>query len=80
VATWAQKNGCSGDLTATGQTLDLDEMVDGAETELGAWSCPEPSRAAELWTMHGSMHMPKLIVPTWGNTVYEWLKSHAAKR
>jgi polyhydroxybutyrate depolymerase len=78
MAVWAAKNGCSGDVVPTGQTLDLDEMVAGAETEPGAWSCPAPSRAAELWTMHGSMHMPKLFTPLWGDTVYAWLKSHAA--
>jgi polyhydroxybutyrate depolymerase len=80
MAVWAAKNGCTGDVVPTGQTIDLDEYVAGAETAPGAWSCPDPSRAAELWTMHGSMHMPKLLTPTWGNTVYDWLKSHAAVR
>jgi polyhydroxybutyrate depolymerase len=80
VAVWAQKNGCSGDLVPSGAKLDLDEMVAGPETQPGAWSCPEPSRAAELWTMDGSMHMPKLPIPLWGNTVYDWLKAHAAKQ
>jgi polyhydroxybutyrate depolymerase len=78
MAVWAAKNGCSGDVTPTGEHLDLDEMVDGPETDPGAWNCPSPSRAAALWTMHGSMHMPKLFVPNWGDTVYAWLKSHAA--
>jgi polyhydroxybutyrate depolymerase len=74
VATWAQKNGCTGELTDTGRTLDIDYHLAGAETSAAAYTCP--AGAAELWTIHGGMHVPSLIQPDWGNDVFDWLMQH----
>ena len=74
VATWAQKNGCSGDLTDTGMTLDLDSSLPGAETGIARYACS--AGAAELWTIHGGQHVPAFILPDWGNDVFDWLMQH----
>jgi polyhydroxybutyrate depolymerase len=76
VGTWATKNHCSGALTPTGRTLDLDSTIPGPETEVAAWSCPA-GVAAELWTLHGGSHMPQLIEPDWGNDVVDWLMQYS---
>jgi polyhydroxybutyrate depolymerase len=74
VATWAQKNGCTGDLTDTGMTLDLDSGLAGAETGIANYACA--SGAAELWTIHGGQHVPSFNLPDWGNDVFDWLMQH----
>ncbi len=74
VATWAQKNGCTGDLTDTGMTLDLDSGLAGAETGIANYTCS--AGAAELWTIHGGQHLPNFILPDWGNDVFDWLMQH----
>ena len=74
VATWAMKNGCTGGLQPTGQTLDLDSSLAGSETEEARWSCP--AGAAELWTIHGGQHVPAFNLPDWGNDVFDWLMQH----
>ena len=74
VATWAAKNNCSGGLVATGETIDLDSSLPGNETEKAKWSCS--SGAAELWTIHGGMHLPTFKMPDWGNDVFDWLMQH----
>ncbi|MCU1282065.1 MAG: hypothetical protein JWM53_5611 [bacterium] len=74
VASWAQKNGCSGDLTDTGMTLDLDFDLPGNETGVARYSCS--AGAAELWTIHGGSHLPMFVIPAWGNSVFDWLMQH----
>jgi polyhydroxybutyrate depolymerase len=74
VATWAQKNGCSGDLTDTGVTVDLDSSVTGSETAEAKYTCA--SGAAELWTIRGGQHVPSFRLPDWGNDVFDWLMAH----
>ncbi len=74
VATWAQKNGCSGDLADSGMTLDLDSQLPGAETGIARYACS--AGAAELWTIHGGGHLPNFILPDWGNDVFDWLMQH----
>jgi polyhydroxybutyrate depolymerase len=71
VATWAAKNGCTGGLTPTGMTYDLESTLAGAETERDAWSCP--AGAAVLETIHGGSHLPHFREPDWGNHVMDWL-------
>jgi polyhydroxybutyrate depolymerase len=77
VATWAMKNGCTGDLTATGQQLDLVYNLPGAETEVAAYHCDKG--AAELWTIHGGGHLVNFTFPDWGNHVFDWLSAHQRK-
>jgi polyhydroxybutyrate depolymerase len=74
VATWAGKDGCSGDLTDTGMTLDLDSGLAGSETAISKYTCA--SGAAELWTIHGGQHLPAFRLPDWGNDVFDWLMAH----
>ncbi len=74
VATWAQKNGCTGDLVDTGMTLDIDGTLPGAETSVARYTCT--SGAAELWTIHGGQHVPNFVMPDWGNDVFDWLMQH----
>jgi polyhydroxybutyrate depolymerase len=74
VATWAQKNGCSGDLTDTGQTLDIDTGLPGNETGIARYACT--AGAAELWTIHGGAHLPSFKMPDWANDVFDWLMQH----
>jgi polyhydroxybutyrate depolymerase len=74
VATWAQKNGCTGDLTDTGQRLDLDKSLAGAETEVDRYACAKG--AAELWTIHGAGHLPDFRQPDWADALWAWLSAH----
>ena len=75
VATWAARNGCTGGLAPTGERLDLDSRLPGAETRVERWTCG--TGAAELWTIESGGHIPSLPLPAWGNLVLEWLKAHA---
>jgi hypothetical protein len=68
------KNGCTGGLQPTGDTLDLDSSLAGNETEVARWSCS--AGAAELWTIHGGQHVPAFNLPDWGNDVFDWLMQH----
>lgn len=76
IATWAAKNGCTGGLVSTGETVDLDTQLPGAETEKARWNCP--AGAAELWTIHGGTHLPSLALPDWGDHLLDWLQAHAS--
>ena len=76
VATWAQKNGCTGVLAATGETRDLDTDLVGAETKIERYgSCPAGADV-ELWTIQGGAHIPQLATPTWGNAVWSFMRAH----
>ena len=74
IGSWATKNGCTGDLTDSGETLDLDYSLAGNETSIARYSCSQG--AAELWTIHGGPHVPSLLLPDWGNHVFDWLMQH----
>ncbi len=76
MSTWAGKNGCTGALTDNGQTLDLDTGIAGSETsESSTTSCPT-GIDVELWTIHGGGHIPALAHPTWGDSVWAFMKAH----
>jgi polyhydroxybutyrate depolymerase len=75
VGTWAARNACSGGLVTTGEALELESSLSGAETRVARWTCG--AGAAELWTIGGGGHIPQLAVPAWGNTVFDWLQAHA---
>ena len=77
VATWAGKDGCTGPLAATGQTLDMDSTILGAETKVEAYgSCPA-GVDVERWTIQGGAHIPGLTHPTWSDAVWTFLSAHA---
>jgi polyhydroxybutyrate depolymerase len=74
VTDWAAKDGCTGALADTGQTLAL---VGGLTTTVSAFSgCPK-GVDVQLWTVHGGSHIPALDQPGWGDIVWTWLSSHA---
>ncbi|MGH8999901.1 MAG: alpha/beta hydrolase family esterase [Acidimicrobiia bacterium] len=74
VGTWAAKNDCAGDLSAGGESLDLDRGVPGAETAVERY--PEcPAGAAELWTIEGGRHIPAFD-DTWAEALWDFLDAH----
>ncbi len=76
MSTWAAKNGCTGALTPTGQTYDLDSTLAGNETVESAYAgCPS-GVDVKLWTIQGGAHVPGLITPTWGDSIWAFFKSH----
>jgi polyhydroxybutyrate depolymerase len=77
VATWAQKNGCTGALAATGTTVDVDALIAGNETKVEAYaSCPA-GIDVQLWTIQGGAHIPSLNHPGYGELVWGFLSAHA---
>jgi polyhydroxybutyrate depolymerase len=73
--TWASKNGCTGQLTATSQTLSIDVSVAGnATTTAAVQGCPS-GVDVELYTMQGSGHIPALG-SSWGPTVWGFFSAH----
>jgi polyhydroxybutyrate depolymerase len=76
MATWAGKNGCTGQLAATGQTLDLDSTITGNETVVATYGgCPS-GIDVQLWTIQGGTHVPFLNVPQWGDLVWGFMSAH----
>jgi polyhydroxybutyrate depolymerase len=76
VATWSAKNGCSGAIAATGQTLDLDTVLVGPETKIEAYAGCPAGGSVELWTIQGGGHLPAFAQPTWPDAVWSWLDEH----
>ncbi len=75
VADWATKNGCTGSLTDTGTTLDLETMLAGAETKVERYAGCTGSDV-ELWTIQGGMHVPMLATPAFPEAVWTFLAAH----
>ncbi len=73
VATWASKNGCEDTLAATGDTLDLETGLAGAETVVERHACTKG--AAELWTIAGGKHIPSFRA-SWAEHLYTFLEAH----
>jgi len=75
MTTWSQKNGCTGQLAATGQTLDVDTQLPGSETVVATvGGCPT-GVDVQLWTIQGGSHIPSLT-PTWGSMVWGFFNTH----
>ena len=76
VMTWASRDGCTGAPTSDGESFDLVPSLPGSETTVAkAGACP-PGVDAELWTIHGGVHMDTLNAPAFGNAVWGFLNSH----
>ncbi len=75
VKRWALRAGCD-DVQTTGETLDLESRLEGAETVVTEWSsgCVEGHEAA-LWRMQGAGHVP-VFTATWMSSVSDWLLRH----
>ncbi len=76
MATWATKNGCTGSLTATGTTLDLDSTLPGNETVEKAYTGCPAGIDVKLWTIQGGGHIPSLTHPTWGDSIWAFFAAH----
>lgn len=77
LATWAQKNGCTGARGATGK-LDIlcESGFPGDETAVESYaSCPAGIDVS-LWRMHQGDHVPNFLVPWWGDRVWSFLEAH----
>jgi polyhydroxybutyrate depolymerase len=74
VGTWAALNGCATGLEDTGERVDVEASLPGAETRIERARCA--AGAAELWTIEGGRHIPTLQRPGWGNAVFDWLEAH----
>lgn len=76
VTAWASKNGCTGELKATDERLDLDTSLTGSETNVARYTgCPSTS-AAELWTLEGGAHIPN-VGTSFTNALYTFLSAHS---
>lgn len=73
VATWSMKNPCTGTLTDTAMTLDLEAVLSGAETTIARYTCS--AGAVELWTIKGGGHVPS-FQPTFASIVYDFFAAH----
>jgi polyhydroxybutyrate depolymerase len=76
VSSWADRNGCTGKLAATGAMLDVDADLPGAETRVETYAGCPAGASVELWTIHGGPHHPNLVQPGWGEMVIGWLLAH----
>jgi polyhydroxybutyrate depolymerase len=76
VTDWGSRNGCTGGLVATGQTLDIDSQLPGNETVVQAFQGCPAGVDVQLWTIQGGMHIPALSAPGWGELVWGFLSAH----
>lgn len=75
VGQWRAHNGC-GALAATGETMDLERTVAGAETRVErAEMCR--GGGAELWVIEGGGHIPS-FGPEWTRALGRWMAAHPA--
>jgi polyhydroxybutyrate depolymerase len=73
---WAARNGCD-DEPVAGEPIDLDERLDGAETQVQSYEgCPE-GIDVQLDTIEGGRHSPPLDKDQVGVHVLDWLLSNA---
>jgi polyhydroxybutyrate depolymerase len=70
---WAGFDTCNTTSTP-GATVDLDQSVDGAETQISTYGCTD--HAVELWTMNGSNHIPSMNA-TFEPMLWTWLSTHS---
>ena len=77
VSTWADKNGCAGELEPTAVRLDLDQGLEADETRVARFAdCPGSSAEVELWTIEGGSHVPGLVQPGWPEAIVDFLLAH----
>jgi len=74
-AYWAGYNGCAGTRTLLDERLDIDGLVDGAETRMEKHDgCPEGVNV-DLWTLENSGHVPT-FPDAFATLVWDWLAAH----
>ncbi len=75
ISDWTTLNGCTGTLSATGPSVDLDASVDGDETtQRTVGGCPT-GIAVELWEMKGSGHIPSFNA-SFPAAAWGWMQAH----
>lgn len=70
---WAVRNRCSEKTHAA--PIDIARDIEASETSVERWAGCAPGGAAELWTIHGAGHVPRLS-PAWSNLVWHFLSAH----
>ncbi|MEO6572672.1 MAG: PHB depolymerase family esterase [Polyangiaceae bacterium] len=70
---WASRNKCSS--RTEPPPIDVARDLPGSETTVERWTGCAPGGAAELWTIHGAPHIPRLSA-TWSSLVLQFLASH----
>lgn len=74
VGGWAMLNGCDASPSVAGD-LDVEPTILGNETKVERYGGCRAGGAAELWTIRGGSHIPKLV-PGWGELVWGFLSAH----
>lgn len=76
IDSWISKNRCTGGRADSGERLDLDTVVTGAETRVErASGCPGANLGVELWTIDGGGHVPTFAAD-WAARIYDFLQAH----
>jgi len=74
MASWATINGCTGALQDSGERLDLEAGLAGAETRVSRYACE--AGAVELWAMQGAQHVFQPRLPELLEAMLDWLEAH----
>ena len=72
---WANRNRCTGALTYSGTSLDLDTLLLGAETTVERYTGCPAAGPVELWSIQGGSHLPA-ITSHFTSSIYEFLMAH----
>jgi polyhydroxybutyrate depolymerase len=75
VAIWANRNGCTGRLTYSGEKRDLDIPLLGAETKVEKYTGCPATGAVELWSIQGGGHVP-VFTSHFAEGVYDFFAAH----
>ena len=76
VNTWGAKDGCTGGLSPTGQTLDVDTTLVGNETVVSAFGGCPAGIDVQLWRIQGGSHIPTISHPGFAELVWGFLGAH----
>jgi polyhydroxybutyrate depolymerase len=74
LAGWAAIDGCAGTLQDSGERLDLEAGIAGAETRVSRYACD--TGAVELWAMQGAQHVFQPRLPELLDAMMDWLEAH----
>ena len=75
VADWAALNGCDGERRPTGERLDLESTLKGAESIVSAFDGCRAGTAVELWTVPDGTHTLH-ITPGFIPAILDFLLAH----
>lgn len=75
VASWVEHNGCATTPAVTADALDLDEGLDGPESDAEVFSGCEAGAEVQLWTIDGGSHGPA-VTADFSAGVIDFLLAH----